>query len=76
VVSEGVWLATTGIVLGVFASLALTRALASLLFGVGKIDPVAIAAAPVVLLAAALFGCYVPARRAAKVDPVIAMRND
>ena len=76
VVGEGVWLATTGIVLGVVASLVLTRALASLLFGVGKVDPLALAAAPVVLLAAALFGCYVPARRAAKVDPVIAMRND
>jgi putative ABC transport system permease protein len=76
VITEGVWLAATGVVLGVFASLALTRALASLLFGVGKVDPFALAAAPVVLMAAALLGCYLPARRAAKVDPVIAMRND
>jgi putative ABC transport system permease protein len=76
VIAEGVWLAATGVVLGVFASLALTRALASLLFGVGKADPFALAAAPVVLMAAALLGCYLPARRAAKVDPVIAMRND
>jgi putative ABC transport system permease protein len=76
VIAEGVWLAGAGVVLGVFASLALTRALASLLFGVGKLDPFALAAAPVVLMAAALLGCYLPARRAAKVDPVIAMRND
>lgn len=58
------------------ASLALTRALASFLFGVGKVDPFALAAAPVVLMAAAMLGSYLPAWRAAKIDPVIAMRND
>jgi ABC-type antimicrobial peptide transport system permease subunit len=60
----------------VLASLALTRALASFLFGVGKVDPFALAAAPVVLMAAAMLGSYLPAWRAAKIDPVIAMRND
>ena len=76
VIREGVWLAGFGVVLGIFASLALTRALASLTFGVGKVDPVTLVAAPVTLMAAALLGCYLPARRAAKVDPVIAMRNE
>jgi putative ABC transport system permease protein len=76
VVGQGIWMAGIGVVLGIAASLALTRAIASLLFGVGKVDPVSLAAAPVVLMGVALLGCYLPARRAAKVDPVIAMRND
>jgi putative ABC transport system permease protein len=76
VIREGVWLAGTGVVLGVLASLALTRAIASLMFGVGKLDPVTLTAAPLTLMAVALLGCYLPARRAAKVDPVIAMRNE
>jgi putative ABC transport system permease protein len=76
VIRDGVWLAGVGVVLGVFASLALTRAIASLTFGVGKVDPITLTVAPVTLMAVALLGCYLPARRAAKVDPVIAMRNE
>jgi putative ABC transport system permease protein len=76
VIAEGVRLAAAGVVLGVLASLVLTRALASLMFGVGKLDPVTLTVAPLALMAAALLGCYLPARRAAKVDPVIAMRNE
>jgi putative ABC transport system permease protein len=76
VIRDGVWLAGVGVVLGIVASLVLTRALASLTFGVGKVDPVTLIAAPITLLGAALIGCYVPARRAARVDPVIAMRNE
>jgi predicted permease len=76
VIAEGVRLAAVGVVLGVLASMLLTRAIASLTFGVGKVDPVTLMAAPLALMAAALLGCYLPARRAAKVDPVIAMRNE
>ena len=76
VIRQGVGMAGVGVVLGLAASLALTRALASLLFGVEKLDPVTLSIAPVTLMAVALLGCYLPARRAAKVDPVIAMRND
>ncbi|MFN2567290.1 MAG: ABC transporter permease [Gemmatimonadaceae bacterium] len=76
VIAEGVWLAGAGVVLGVFASLAFSRAIGSLMFGVGKLDPVTLVLAPATLMAAALLGCYLPARRAAGVDPVIAMRND
>jgi putative ABC transport system permease protein len=76
VIAEGVSLAGMGVLLGVLASMALTRALASLMFGVGKLDPVTLAAAPVMLMAVALLGCYLPARRAARVDPVIAMRSE
>jgi putative ABC transport system permease protein len=76
VIREGVWLAGTGAVLGIVASLAVTRSIASLMFGVGKLDVVTLMLAPSILMGAALLGCYLPARRAAKVDPVIAMRND
>ena len=76
VVGQGVWLAGLGVVMGIAASLALTRAIASLLFGIGKVDPLTLAAAPLTLMLAALLGCYVPARRAARVDPVLAMRSD
>jgi putative ABC transport system permease protein len=76
VIAEGVRLAAIGVVLGVLASLVLTRAIASLTFGVGKLDPVTLTLAPLALMTAALLGCYLPARRAARVDPVIAMRNE
>jgi len=76
VVAQGIWMAGFGVVLGVLASTALTRAISSLLFGIEKLDPLTLAVAPVTLMTVALLGCYIPARRAARVDPVIAMRND
>jgi putative ABC transport system permease protein len=76
VIGQGVWMAGVGVVFGLAASLALTRALASLLFGVQKLDPITMSIAPLTLMGVALLGCYLPARRAARVDPVIAMRND
>jgi len=76
VVGQGLWIAALGVVIGVAASLALTKAIASLLFGIDKMDPLTFAAAPVVLLLAAALGCYLPARRAASADPVVAMRNE
>jgi putative ABC transport system permease protein len=76
VIRQGAWLAVVGVVIGVAASMALTRALSSMIFGVGKLDPVTLAIAPLTLIAAALLGCYLPARRAARVDPAIAMRNE
>jgi putative ABC transport system permease protein len=76
VIGQSIWLAGIGVVFGLAVSMALTRAIASMIFGVGQLDPVALAVAPVTLLAATLLGCYLPARRAAGVDPVIAMRND
>ena len=76
VVGQGMWIAALGVLIGIAASLALTKAMASLLFGVDKLDPVTFAAAPVLLMVAAALGCYLPARRAASADPVVAMRND
>jgi len=76
VIGEGIWMAGIGVVLGVAASMALTRVIASMTFGIGKFDPITLAVAPLTLLVVALLGSYLPARRAANVDPVIAMRND
>ncbi|HMC56432.1 MAG TPA: ABC transporter permease [Gemmatimonadaceae bacterium] len=76
VVGQGLWIAAVGVGIGIAASLALTKAMASLLFGIDKLDPLTFAAAPLVLMVAAALGCYLPARRAASADPVVAMRND
>jgi putative ABC transport system permease protein len=67
-------LAILGTGIGLAASFALTRFLATLLFGVSNHDGVAMASAAAALIAVALLACYIPARRAAKVDPLVALR--
>jgi predicted permease len=73
---EGVRLALLGTLLGVGASLALTRFMSSLLLDVSATDPLTLVAVSAVLLVAAVIASYVPARRAALVDPVIALRQE
>jgi putative ABC transport system permease protein len=65
-----------GLVLGLVASLAANRMLKSQLVGVSTADPVALTAASVVLVLFAALGCWIPARRATRVDPVVALRHD
>jgi putative ABC transport system permease protein len=76
VVGRGMGLATLGVAIGAGASLALARLLGELLFGVAPFDPITFASVAVLLLAVALAACLVPAWRAARVDPVIALRSE
>jgi putative ABC transport system permease protein len=73
VVRQGMTLALVGIGLGVAGALGLTRLIANLLFGVDAADPLTFAAIALLLGFVALLACYLPARRAAKLDPVIAL---
>jgi predicted permease len=74
VMGDGLKLAVTGVIIGLGASYVLKQMIESLLFGVKATDPVTFAGIAALLTAVSLFATYVPARRAARVDPVIALR--
>ncbi|HJZ97556.1 MAG TPA: ABC transporter permease [Candidatus Solibacter sp.] len=75
-VRYGLVLAGIGVAIGLSAAIGLTRLMRSLLFEISPLDPLAFAAAPILLVAAALLASYLPARRAAAVDPVEALRME
>ena len=76
VVSQGMRLALAGVAIGVAAALGLTRLLATFLFGVKPRDLVVFIAVPLTLALVSLIAVWLPARRAAKVDPAIALRTE
>jgi predicted permease len=73
---HGLVLTAIGVVVGVVAAMGLTRLMSSLLFGVGAMDPMTYVAVSTVLASIALLATYVPARRASRIDPIVALRTD
>ena len=73
---QGLWLTATGIVIGIGVAMMVTRVMSTFLFGVGAMDPVTYAAVSGTLAVVALMGTYLPARRATRVDPLVALRAE
>ena len=76
VLADGMRLATAGLAIGLGVSFAMTRLMAGLLFGVSANDPLTLGGVTLLLITVALMACFIPARRATKVDPLIALRYE
>ena len=74
VVADGMRLAAAGVVIGLGVSFALTWLMAGLLFGVSASDPLTLGVVTLLLITVALLACFIPARRATRVDPMVALR--
>jgi ABC-type antimicrobial peptide transport system permease subunit len=76
IVGQGMRVALTGVAVGLAGSLVLTRFMRGLLFGVGERDPLTFVVTPALLAAVALAATYIPARRAARIDPIESLRRE
>ncbi len=76
VIGQGIRTTAVGVLVGLFGALVLSRTLQSFLFGLSPNDPLTLATVAAVLVFVALLACYIPARRAAKVDPIVALRYE
>ena len=76
ILRQGMFMTLGGTALGFLLALGIGRVCSSMLYQVSPVDPVAFTLAPAVLVATAFFACWLPARRAAKVDPIVALRNE
>lgn len=76
VIRQGITLTLFGIAIGVLAALGATRLIASMIYGVTPYDPLTFVAVAAILSIVALAACYIPARRAMRVDPMVALRYE
>jgi ABC-type antimicrobial peptide transport system permease subunit len=75
VIREGLMLAISGMAIGLIGSLAITQMMSGMLYGVNAMDPLTFTAVAILLSIVAVAGCYAPAWRASKVDPILSLRQ-